>query len=106
MDYIGVSGFELLLDVALKGLIILMITGGVVLLMRRGSAAKRHLVWMLGLGSLICLPILSVLGPVWQVPVLPAEEVGVEVAELNEFSTGEYSEGAIGLFDFESREFI
>lgn len=37
-----------------------------------GSAAMRHMIWLFGLGALLLFPLLSVLMPPLQLPVLPA----------------------------------
>lgn len=57
----------ILLDSALKGLAILLLTALAVLAMRRSSAAARHLVWFLGTSSLLILPILSAALPSWHI---------------------------------------
>jgi beta-lactamase regulating signal transducer with metallopeptidase domain/HEAT repeat protein len=61
----------IMLDAALKGLAVLGVAAAVTLLMRRASAAARHLVWLLALGALLVLPAMSILLPAWQVPILP-----------------------------------
>ncbi|HVF90220.1 MAG TPA: M56 family metallopeptidase [Blastocatellia bacterium] len=66
---------RLLVDVSIKGALILLLASGLTFACRRSSAAARHLVWSLALISLLALPGLSVLLPAWQVaalsPVLP-----------------------------------
>jgi len=63
----ALSWLPILLDAAIKGAIVLGVAGMIVLFMRRASAAARHLVWTLGLGSLLLLPVLSAALPAWQV---------------------------------------
>lgn len=71
----------ILLDAALKGLALLALTGLVTLAMRRSSAAARHLIWFLGIVSLLILPILSATLPAWHIlpgwtmSIAPAAEV-------------------------------
>lgn len=60
------AGATLLLDAAIKGVLVLVAVGVVVLAMRRASAAMRHLVWTAGLLSLLVLPLLSVVVPRWE----------------------------------------
>src|SRR5262245_46907217 len=60
-----------LLDAALKGAIILLAALALSRLLRRASAATRHLVWLLALISLLVLPALRQVIPVWQLS-LPA----------------------------------
>ncbi len=59
-----------LLDVAIKGAIVLVAVGGLQILFRRASAASRHFLWSLGLLSLLALPLLSLSLPAWRVPLL------------------------------------
>ncbi len=55
------------LDIAIKGMAILLLTSMFVLCMRRASAAARHLVWFLGTLGLLILPILTTALPGWRV---------------------------------------
>jgi beta-lactamase regulating signal transducer with metallopeptidase domain len=57
----------LMIDSALKGAGLLLVAAISVLLLRKASAAARHLVWLCALGALLVLPILSVLLPGWAV---------------------------------------
>jgi beta-lactamase regulating signal transducer with metallopeptidase domain len=61
----------LLLDSAIKGVLILALGGAAAVLLRRASAAARHLAWAIALGGLCLLPALAVIGPRWRAPVLP-----------------------------------
>lgn len=74
-----------LIDAGAKGLVLLMLAGVVTLAMRRASAASRHLVWSLVMTGLLILPVLSLVTPKWQLPILPpvaeAPEVVIEVEE-------------------------
>ena len=54
----------LLLDAAVRSVLVLAIAGLVVLWLRRASAAARHWVWMTALASLMVLPVLSLALPV------------------------------------------
>ncbi|MGI8603729.1 MAG: M56 family metallopeptidase [Verrucomicrobiales bacterium] len=63
----------LLLDSALKGLLLLVLAGVVAIAAGKASAATRHLVWMAAVFSLLVLPILSASLPGWRVlPRWPA----------------------------------
>lgn len=66
---------DLLLDVAIKGTVVLFATGLLARALRDRSAAVRHLVWSVALASLVVLPLLSVGLPAWRVTVLPVESV-------------------------------
>jgi beta-lactamase regulating signal transducer with metallopeptidase domain/HEAT repeat protein len=57
----------LLIEVALKGTSLLFVAALLVLLLRRGSAAHRHLVWACALAGLVALPILLMALPAWRV---------------------------------------
>jgi beta-lactamase regulating signal transducer with metallopeptidase domain len=64
----------LLLDLAIKGTIVLTATGALARwALNRSSAAARHLVWSVGLASLVALPVLSQSLPRWHLGILPAE---------------------------------
>ncbi|MGD0137627.1 MAG: M56 family metallopeptidase [Tepidisphaeraceae bacterium] len=67
LSAVGPALLPVLLDAAIKGLVILSLTGLAVLAMRRASAAARHLAWFLGTLSLLILPILSAALPSWHI---------------------------------------
>jgi len=69
-DYAG-TWLGVLLELALKGAIIMAVAGLVVLALRRASAASRHLVWNMSLAALLVLPLLSLLMPAWNIVLLP-----------------------------------
>jgi beta-lactamase regulating signal transducer with metallopeptidase domain len=60
----------LLLDSAIKGTVLLALAAVAALILRRDSAATRHLVWMLAIVAMLAVPVLSAILPQWQ--VLPA----------------------------------
>lgn len=57
-------------DLAIKSAIVLLVAWATVLVMRRGSAATRHLIWVLAVCAALTMPLLSGLVPKWR--VLPA----------------------------------
>lgn len=65
----GVSGLSslLLIDSAIKGAVLLLFAAGVVLLLRRDSAATRHMVWLVAIVAMLAVPLLSALLPEWRV---------------------------------------
>jgi beta-lactamase regulating signal transducer with metallopeptidase domain len=81
--YAGYTALALLLDVAVKGMLILGIAGLVAASLRRSSAAVRHFVWTVAAAALLALPILSLMVPRWRVPV-PFEIAGWTMAPMEE----------------------
>ncbi len=51
-------------------------------LARGGSARTLHLLWTTAFVLLLALPALSLLGPSWSVPILPARDIAAEGASL------------------------
>jgi beta-lactamase regulating signal transducer with metallopeptidase domain len=63
---LGVSGL-LILDSAVKGAALLAWAAVAAVVLRRDSAATRHLVWLLAIVTLLFVPVLSALLPQWRV---------------------------------------
>lgn len=61
----------ILADAAVEGLAVLLLAAGATLLLRRSSAAVRHMTWTLSIAALILVPVLSLALPQLQVPLLP-----------------------------------
>lgn len=57
----------ILVDASIKGAVVLAAAGLLTLALRRDSAAQRHLVWLLALGSTLALPLFSAWLPAWRV---------------------------------------
>ncbi len=60
----------LLVDSAVKGTVLLALAAVAALILRRDSAATRHLVWLLAIVAMLVVPVLSAMLPQWR--VLPA----------------------------------
>ena len=60
-----------LIDLSLKSVLLMSLACIVVVFLRKASAAWRHLVWFLGVASLLLLPVLSAFLPTWRVTGLP-----------------------------------
>ena len=75
------GGINLLLDLSIKGTILLFIAGMATLIFRRAPASMRHFFWFLALGGLILLPVLSSILPSWQVPLIPKSTTAFAHAE-------------------------
>ena len=59
-----------LVDAVAKATILLATAGLCSVVLRRGSAAARHLIWTLALLSALVLPVLSIALPKWQLPLI------------------------------------
>ena len=57
----------LLVDSAIKGTSLLVLAAVAAMILRRDSAATRHLVWLLAIVALLIVPILSAMLPQWRV---------------------------------------
>ncbi|HSU15788.1 M56 family metallopeptidase [Longimicrobium sp.] len=66
------SVFAVLADAAAKGTLVLVAALAATRLMRRRSAAARHLVWVVALASMLALPAVTRLLPAWRVVPVPA----------------------------------
>ncbi|HEV2491830.1 MAG TPA: M56 family metallopeptidase [Terriglobia bacterium] len=60
-----------LVEMALKGTLVLIAAMAVSIALGRASAAVRHLVWTAALGALLVLPLLSLALPAWRVALPP-----------------------------------
>lgn len=72
----------MLVALALKGTVVLCATVVAVRGLRRAPAAWRHAAWTAAFAVLALLPALAVVGPSWQVAVLPAAAASTEAAVL------------------------
>jgi beta-lactamase regulating signal transducer with metallopeptidase domain/Leucine-rich repeat (LRR) protein len=85
----------ILLDAALKGLAVLALAALATLFMRRSAAALRHLVWLMAVIALLCLPALSVLVPGWNVLPKWFESSSLDVQALSTSSSTAASTTAV-----------
>lgn len=76
----------LLVDSAVKGTALLILAIVAVLMLRRDSAATRHLVWLLAMVAMLGLPVLSALLPQWRVlPGWASMPTQTHVENTNQF---------------------
>src|SRR5438445_11332391 len=57
----------LFVDAAVKGTALLVLAPIAAMILRRDSAATRHLVWLLAIVAMLVLPVLSAMLPQWRV---------------------------------------
>ena len=80
----------LLLDASFKATVVLAAAGLAVLLVRKGSASGRHLVWSLAVLAALCLPLFGLVLPSWRVEVV--ESAGAATPALR--TEGPFATGA------------
>jgi beta-lactamase regulating signal transducer with metallopeptidase domain len=79
---------QLLLDSAVKGTALLVLAAFAVTILRRDSAATRHLVWLLAIVAVLVVPLLSALLPQWRVlPKWAGDSPQPVVAEIGPLKT-------------------
>ena len=61
-----------MLELALRATILLTAALALAWLGRKGPAGVRHLLWTMTFALLLGLPVLSLLGPSWEVRILPS----------------------------------
>ena len=57
----------LLIDSTIKSAVLLAVAGLVALMLRRDSAATRHLVWLVAIVAMLAVPVFSAMLPQWRV---------------------------------------
>ena len=96
----GVSSASslLLVDSAVKGTALLVLAAIAAMILRRDSAATRHLVWLLAMVAMLVVPVLSAMLPQWR--VLP-EWAGISpepvVADTSPPSIARPADGAVDI---------
>jgi hypothetical protein len=73
--------FPYLVEVAAKATVVLLLTALAAALLWKASAAVRHMVWSVGIASVLALPLASPLLPSWEARVLPAAALPTGAAE-------------------------
>src|SRR5262245_62980294 len=69
---ISVDNLQLLVDLALKSMIVMLAALALSRALGRAPASVRHLTWTLALCGLLALPVLISILPGWRAPLLPA----------------------------------
>ena len=88
---------SLLLDVTIKGTLVLLATGAAAFALRGASAATRHVIWTVGMAGALALPILSQLLPAWTVDLLPAQAIAGPAAAAPAAAGGIGIEGLLAI---------
>ena len=83
MSALGVAAAPLA-GLVLKATLVLCLALALAWLVRRGSARTLHLLWTTTFVVLLALPIVSLLGPSWPVPILPVRDAQAGVPSLEE----------------------
>jgi beta-lactamase regulating signal transducer with metallopeptidase domain/Tol biopolymer transport system component len=77
LDAVSRAGLAVLLDATLKATLVLAAASLLCLLLRRASAATRHLLLCVALGQVALMPLLSLALPGWQLPILLPPELAL-----------------------------
>ena len=72
MESLTAPGFLSMLGLFVRATILLSAALALAWLARKGPAGVRHLLWTMTFALLLGLPVLSLLGPSWEVPILPS----------------------------------
>ncbi len=101
-DLILLSELSSLLELAGRATIVFGVALALAWLIRKGSATARHQLWTLTFLLLLALPVLTLLGPSWDLPLLPSPDrpASVPVPEAA-FDAGPFDPGPVdsGAFD-------
>lgn len=103
-------GYSVMQAAALKSTLVLAAAWLCTVILRRRSAAARHLVWTWAAAAAVLMPVLSVLLPVWRVPLVPRflpEPIGLVfyatvsgASALSSAAEGQALERSFWHFDF------
>ena len=89
---LGTKWFEFIVDVTVKGTIILILAYFVNLVWRRASAAARNLVWKLAIVSLLIVPLFSLVLPEWEVSIFSYNHAVEQPLQSDKFTQPQYDE--------------
>src|SRR5262249_26927486 len=72
----------IVVDAVIRASLVLAVTGLAAVTLRRASASARHLVWTLGLAGALAVPMLSMMTPRWELPLVRiAQPASVEMPQ-------------------------
>src|SRR2546430_1575834 len=93
MDALDLQFGRFVLDIAVKTIALLAVTGIALLALHKASAATRHLVAVAGLAGALAIPALAFFLPAWDLPVLPGERhvLGESSWDARKLGTGDPS---------------
>src|SRR5688500_11814167 len=98
MGVVGVFSASslLLVDSAVKGTALLILAAVAPMILRRDSAATRHLVWLLAIVAMLIVPVLSAVLPQWRVlPAWTGISPKPDVVDVNSSLTARPAGGAV-----------
>lgn len=73
MDRLMAPDFPVMLDLVLRATVLLSVALALAWVARKGPAGVRHLLWTMTFAFLLGLPFLSLIGPSWELPLLPSQ---------------------------------
>lgn len=72
IEQLMVPGFPAMLDLVIRATVLLSAALALAWVARKGPAGVRHLLWTMTFALLLALPVLSLFGPSWELPLLPS----------------------------------
>jgi TonB family protein len=95
MGLLNLTGATLLIDSALRATVILGVALGVTFLLRRRSAALRHLVLSLAIAGAMLTPVMTFVAPSWRPDVVDRLMRSIETANVGAPEASEVSEAEV-----------
>ena len=101
-DLLSSPGLSDLLEIAGRATVLFGMALALAWLLRKGSATARHHLWTLTFLLLLALPVLTLLGPTWNLPLLPSpDRLATVVVAEPAFDAGSFDPASVdsGAFD-------
>ncbi|MGH9145299.1 MAG: M56 family metallopeptidase, partial [Vicinamibacterales bacterium] len=90
---------SLLLQIAVKVSILLAMAWLVTRAMRRSSASARHFVWAIAIVAVLFVPVMVLVGPAWQIKILPAPLTAAPQPAAERFDAAQSDSGVGDRFE-------